>query len=118
MATCSRVVAVNPVSSTTMSSMGSPHRGSSTGIPTSSLLRDPILAALRSLGGRGSNEEVEHRVAETLGLSANDRSVPHNPQLGHRTEFAYRLAWARTSLKKAGLITKVSPGVWAMSSGS
>ena len=53
-------------------------------------------------------------MAESLGLSAEDLALTHNPKLGPRTEFTYRMAWARSSLKKAGLIEKVAPGVWAI----
>jgi len=83
-------------------------------IPTSSALRDPILHALRAHGGRASNEAVETHVAAALGLSPDDLAAPHNPKLGSRTEFAYRLAWARTSLKKDGLIQKVASRTWAI----
>ena len=38
----------------------------------------------------------------------------HNPETGNETEIEYRLAWARTYLKKYGLIDNSSRGVWAL----
>ena len=44
-----------------------------------------------------------HRVA---------RIFHNNAEKSNQTEFQYRLAWARTYLKKAGLIENSSRGVW------
>ena len=33
---------------------------------------------------------------------------------GKRTEFAYRMAWARTRLKKDGLIESLGPRLWGL----
>ena len=40
--------------------------------------------------------------------------VMHDPEIGNDTEIEYRLAWARTYLKKFGLITNSSRGVWSL----
>ena len=42
------------------------------------------------------------------------REKLHNPDTGNDTEIEYRLAWARTYLKKYGLIDNSSRGVWAL----
>ncbi len=38
----------------------------------------------------------------------------HDPERGDQTEAAYRMAWARTWLKKAGFLENSSRGVWAL----
>lgn len=38
-----------------------------------------------------------------------------DPEAGNRTEVSYRLAWARSYLKKYGAVTNSSRGVWALS---
>lgn len=72
-------------------------------LPTQAELREPVLAALRALGGAASNDEIETHVAAALGLTDGQRSIRHGAG-GTRTELAYRLAWARTRLKEAGAI--------------
>jgi restriction system protein len=42
-------------------------------------------------------------------------SVLHGPETSNQTEVQYRLAWARTYLKKYGAITNSSRGVWSLS---
>ena len=39
-------------------------------------------------------------------------SIPHDPENPERTEVDYRIAWARTYLKKAGLLTNPVRGAW------
>ena len=41
-------------------------------------------------------------------------NILHNPEEGNTTEIEYRLAWARTYLKKYGLIENSSRGVWTL----
>ena len=38
----------------------------------------------------------------------------HDPEKSNQTEVAYRLAWARTYLKKYGLLENSTRGVWAL----
>ena len=85
-------------------------------LPTAAALRESMLAALREMGGQGSNSEIERRVAEALGVSAEDLAIPHDPRAGARTEFAYRMAWARTRARQAGLVENVGPKLWALTS--
>lgn len=85
-------------------------------LPTASILRESILEALREMGGEGSNIELERRVADVLGVSAEDLAIPHDPERGARTEFAYRMAWARTHVKQAGLIENIGRKLWALTS--
>ena len=38
--------------------------------------------------------------------------VPHDPEKGSQSEVANRMAWARSYLKKAGLLDNSEQGVW------
>jgi restriction system protein len=66
------------------------------------------------LGGSGSIEEIYEKVTGNLKLSDEILNVPHNPDKSNQTEVAYRLAWARTYLKKYGILENSSRGVWAI----
>jgi restriction system protein len=72
-----------------------------------------VLQALHELGGSGSIEEINNKVLELQNYSADIVDVLHGE--GPTTEIEYRLAWARTSLKKYGLLENSSRGVWAIS---
>ena len=63
-------------------------------------LMNPLLKALHDLGGSGSIEEISSRVSESLNLPEEILSTPHDPDRSSQTEVEYRLAWARTYLKK------------------
>lgn len=75
---------------------------------------NPILQALKTLGGSATIEELNARVAADMKLSEETLAVPHGPEHAGRSEVAYRMAWARTYLKAAGLITNSERGVWAL----
>jgi restriction system protein len=83
-------------------------------IPTYDALMNPVIQALKNLGGSGTIEEIYNKVAEIMELSDEQLEVLHNPEKGGRTEVEYRLAWARTYLKKYGVIDNSSRGVWAL----
>lgn len=69
-------------------------------------------AVLKALGGSGKNEEINEKVVELLSLSDEVLEIPHlNSSL---SEVNYRLAWARTLLKKHGAITNSARGVWSI----
>lgn len=87
-------------------------------IPSYDNLMNPLLRALRSLGGSGSIEEIYDKVVEEEHLSDAILSVIHDPDKSTQTEIAYRLAWARTYLKKYGLLENSSRGIWALASSS
>jgi restriction system protein len=84
-------------------------------VPTYDTFMNPLLQALRELGGSGTIEEIVSKTAEIMGLSDEQLDIPHKPEKGgSRTEFEYRLAWTRTYLKKYGLLENSSRGVWAL----
>ena len=82
-------------------------------VPTFDQLMNPTLAALRALGGSASIPELVERVVADLRLP---REVVEQPHAGSNswTELEYRLAWARSYLKKYGLINNSSRGVWSL----
>jgi restriction system protein len=74
----------------------------------------PIVDALTGLGGSATNQELYERVVDEMQLSEQQLSLLHDPERGGQTEVAYRMAWARTYLKKAGFLTNSERGVWAL----
>jgi restriction system protein len=87
-------------------------------IPSYDNLMNPLLKALHSLGGSGSIEEIYDRVVEQEQMSDAILSAVHDPDKSTQTEIAYRLAWARTYLKKYGLLENSTRGIWALASSS
>jgi restriction system protein len=74
----------------------------------------PLLKALVNLGGSGSIDEIYEEVVELENFDDETLAVLHNPEKSNQTEIGYRLAWARTYLKKAGYLENSSRGVWAL----
>lgn len=83
-------------------------------MPTFDSLMNPLLEALFALGGSGSIDEIYEKVLQQENIDEEISSVPHNPDKSNQTEVAYRLAWARTYLKKYGFLENSSRGVWAL----
>jgi restriction system protein len=83
-------------------------------IPSYDAFMNPVIQALKYLGGSGTNEEINNKVIEIMGLSDVQLEVIHDPERGSQTEVEYRLHWARTYLKKYGMIENSSRGVWAL----
>lgn len=72
----------------------------------------PVLQAIIGIGGSASNDELDAAVIER-------ESIPPELQTdissdGRRTEVQYRLAWARTWLRRLGLLTNSKRRVWAV----
>lgn len=83
-------------------------------IPTYDTMMNPVVQALKSLGGSGTIEEINNKVIEIAGFSDEQLEVLHNPEKGGMSEIEYRLAWSRTYLKKYGVLENSSRGVWAL----
>ncbi len=83
-------------------------------MPTFDSLMNPLLDALLALGGSGSIDEIYEKVLEQGNIDDEILSIPHNPEKSNQTEVAYRLAWARTYLKKYGFLENSSRGIWAL----
>jgi len=83
-------------------------------MPTFDSLMNPLLNALFELGGSGSIDEICEKVLDLEQIDEDISSIPHNVEKSNQTEIAYRLAWARTYLKKYGFLENSSRGVWAL----
>ena len=81
-------------------------------MPTYHELMNPLLKSLHELGGSGSIEEIVQKVAELSDLPEEILNVPHNQEKSSQTEIEYRLAWARTYLKKYGILDNSDRGIW------
>ena len=73
----------------------------------------PLLRALRALGGSGSIDEIYEKVVEREQIPEDVVSQSHDPEKSNQSEVGYRLAWARTYLKKYGLLENSTRGVWS-----
>jgi len=83
-------------------------------VPTFDAFMNPVIQALKDLGGSGTIEEINYKASEIEGLSDEQLEVLHNPEKGGQTEVEYRLGWTRTYLKKYGVLENSSRGVWAL----
>lgn len=83
-------------------------------LPTFDELMVPLVSALDKLGGSGSIEEIYSKVIEITKFPESILNQLHDPEKGSQTEVGYRLAWARTYLKKFGFLENSSRGVWAL----
>jgi len=77
-------------------------------------LMNPVIQALKSLGGSGTNEEINNKVAEIAKIPSDQLEVLHNPEKGGMTEIEYRLMWTRTYLKMYGITENSTRGVWSL----
>jgi restriction system protein len=85
-------------------------------VPSFDQLMNPLLKALKDLGGSGSIDEIYEKVSQNTGLSNEILGILHNPEKSNKTEIEYRLAWTRTYLKNYGILEKSRRGVWAIAS--
>ena len=81
-------------------------------VPTYDELNWPALVALRNLGGSAS-------IAEHLSQVIDEQNVPEEIAIiSHgktgRSELEYRLAWARTALRRCGYVENSARGVWSL----
>lgn len=79
-------------------------------LPTPADLVPFVLEALSELGGKAHFKEIERTVAKNLALSPDVLMIIRS---GKRSEFAYRLSWARTSAKTQKLIRNEGKGIWS-----
>lgn len=77
-----------------------------------------VIEALHSFGGAATIKEIDEYSETHLilkeAISEVEAQTPHNPDRPDRTELQYRLAWARTYLKKTGFLENSERGVWAL----
>ena len=81
-------------------------------IPKFDELFNPVLEAIKKLGGSASVSELNEEVTKSLNLTDKEIAEPHNERM---TALQYRLAWARSYLKTYGLLDNSDSGVWVLS---
>ncbi len=81
-------------------------------VPTPKDLFNPVLMAIHGLGGSASNAEIVHRVIEDMGLPDKVIEIPQKS--GRMSLLEYNIGWAKTYLKKYGLINNSEKGVWSL----
>lgn len=82
-------------------------------VPSYDKMIIPTVEALKQLGGSGSIEETNEKVYEVANYDEEILEIPHD-ESGVQTQVEYRLAWARTYLKKYGILENSSRGVWSL----
>lgn len=83
------------------------------GVPGFEQTIKPILKALQEKGGKASIVDLDEATSRIMDLPEDVKKIMHKGS-DKQSEIAYRMAWGRTYLKKYGLITNVSRGVWAL----
>ena len=78
-------------------------------LPSQSVIKESMLELLKEATNGLHIKEIESGVAERLSLTKSQMELMHK---GNRTMLGYRLAWARTSAKKEGLIEAPQSSVW------
>jgi len=84
-------------------------------IPTQKELYNPTLQVLHNLGGSGTNQEIYDEIVKIMNLTDEQTQILHPGGSGViRTEVGYRVGWAKTYLKKVGLLENPRLAVWAL----
>ena len=81
-------------------------------LPTFDQLIVPTVHALRALGGSAGIEELGEKVAQLMKLS--DEVLGYRRESASMNEVPYRGAWARTYLRRDGVLERTARGVWAL----
>ncbi|HEX6479187.1 MAG TPA: winged helix-turn-helix domain-containing protein [Ktedonobacteraceae bacterium] len=74
-------------------------------------LFNPVLEAIKRLGGSASIAELDEEVTKKLHLTDKEIAEAHNERM---TELEYRLAWARSYLKAYELLNNSERGIWVL----
>jgi restriction system protein len=74
-------------------------------------LYNPLLEAIKRLGGSASISELNEEVTKYLQLTDEEIAERHNAQY---TKLEYKMAWARSYLKAYGLLDNSERGVWVL----
>ena len=86
-------------------------------LPAAANLTESVLRALKALGGAGSNQQIEEFVVSDLGIDPLEASRLHaKSSPGGRTELGYRIAWAKTRLRREEKIVNRERRIWAIAS--
>ena len=80
-------------------------------LPRYQELIEPMLEFLKINGGPATNTAIDQAVSNSLNIPSNLLAEIHS---GARTEFQYRMAWARTKAKSEGKITSPKRETWQL----
>ncbi|MGA2401924.1 MAG: DUF262 domain-containing protein [Syntrophobacteraceae bacterium] len=83
-------------------------------IPKYHQLMNPLLKALHELGGRATVKDMLSRVSDSLRLPEDALTTFCKPGVSGQSLLANRLGWARTFLKRYGIIDNPEHGIWAI----
>ena len=78
-------------------------------VPTFDALFNPLIQAMKNLGGSARNEEIVDEVAKVLKMSDEDYNRIHRK---NTTQLEYRLGWTKNYLKHFGILQNSAKGVW------
>ena len=78
-------------------------------LPRYQELIEPMLVFLKAHAAPATNAEINEAVAKILSIPQTLLSEIHS---GKRTEFQYRMAWARTKAKADGKIVSTKREIW------
>jgi len=78
-------------------------------LPRYQELIEPMLVFLKTHDGAATNKAIDEAVARNLRIPPNLLLEIHS---GKRTEFQYRMAWARTKAKSDGKIKSPKRETW------
>lgn len=82
-------------------------------IPRFNELIVPTFNALKKLGCSGKNNEILEQIIEDLDIPDDVAEIQHKGRTD-KSELSYQADWARTYLKKYGVIDNSSRGVWTI----
>lgn len=82
-------------------------------IPRYNKLLMPTYSALKKLGGSGTNDETLNQVITDMKLPNEVVDILHSGN-ENISELEYQLAWARTYLRKNGVIENSARSVWSI----
>jgi restriction system protein len=80
-------------------------------VPAYEYFFQPVIDAIKQLGGSASIAELNEKVIEILNFTPEEIAETHDAR---RTKVEYRSAWARTYLKAYGLLDNSDRGVWVL----
>src|SRR5689334_730846 len=87
-------------------------------MPTFDEMMNPVLQALHQLGESATSDQLAKTVSEIMSISDSLLTIQHSYKGAQHTaigsEFKYRLSWAKTYLKKAGLIENRNRTLWVL----
>ncbi len=85
---------------------------SSKNVPRFEQTIKPVLMALQNKGGTASIDELDEATIKVMNLPKEITQIMHKGS-NKQSEISYRMAWARTYLKKYGLIKNECRGIWS-----